>query len=155
MKRDVSTWMFQRHLRHKMVGTTHHLTPSWVVGFLLKHSYFTISQDFVGFFFFVVVVVFLGPHPKHMEVPRLGVKSELQVQAYTATTVIQDLRRIRGLYQSSKQCQILNSLGKTRYGTSKHMDIRRICHHWAMMGTPNYYCFLYGISPLSLLSSCG
>ena len=35
----------------------------------------------VFFFFF-----FLGPHLWHMEVPRLGVKSELQVLAYTTAT---------------------------------------------------------------------
>ena len=38
------------------------------------------------FFFFV----FLGPHPWHMEVPRLGVKSELQLPAYTTATVTPD-----------------------------------------------------------------
>ena len=27
--------------------------------------------------------VFLGPHPQHMEVPRLEVESELQLPAYT------------------------------------------------------------------------
>ena len=34
------------------------------------------------FFFFG----FLGPHPRHMEVPRLGVESELQLLVYTTTT---------------------------------------------------------------------
>ena len=29
------------------------------------------------FFFVVVVVLFLRPHPRHMEVPRLGTESEL------------------------------------------------------------------------------
>ena len=38
--------------------------------------------DFVLFFFFFV---FLGPHPCHKEVPRLGVKSELQPLSYTTT----------------------------------------------------------------------
>ena len=33
-----------------------------------------------AFFFFLV---FLGPHPGHMEVPRLGVELELQLLAYT------------------------------------------------------------------------
>ena len=30
--------------------------------------------------------VFLGPHPQHMEVSRLGVQSELQLSAYTSVT---------------------------------------------------------------------
>ena len=29
----------------------------------------------------VVFLVFLGPHPQHMEVPRLGVKLELELLA--------------------------------------------------------------------------
>ena len=36
---------------------------------------------FTLFYFFPV---FLGPHLWHMEVPKLGVKSELQLPAYTA-----------------------------------------------------------------------
>ena len=39
---------------------------------------------------FFVVVVFLGPNLRHMEVPRLGVKSELQVLAYTTATATPD-----------------------------------------------------------------
>ena len=30
--------------------------------------------------------VFLGPHPHHMEVPRLGIKLELQLPAHTTAT---------------------------------------------------------------------
>ena len=36
--------------------------------------------------------LFLGPHLQHMEVPRLGVESELYLPAYTTATAIQDLR---------------------------------------------------------------
>ena len=36
-----------------------------------------IAPKFVGFFFFFFLsFVFLGPHPRHVDVPRLGVKSE-------------------------------------------------------------------------------
>ena len=35
---------------------------------------------------FIVVVVFLGPHPWHMEVLRLRVQSELSLPAYTTAT---------------------------------------------------------------------
>ena len=41
--------------------------------------------------FFFFFVVFLGLHPQHMEVPWLGVKSELQLPAYTIATAIPDL----------------------------------------------------------------
>ena len=33
------------------------------------------------FLFFFFFLVFLGPHPQHMEVPRLGVESELCIAA--------------------------------------------------------------------------
>ena len=33
---------------------------------------------------------FLGLHPWHMEVPRLGIKSELQPSAYITATAMQD-----------------------------------------------------------------
>ena len=40
------------------------------------------------------IYLFLGPHPRHMEVPRLGVKSELQLLACTTATATQDLKSI-------------------------------------------------------------
>ena len=41
----------------------------------------TCTPVFVCLGFFVVVV--LGPHPQHIEVPGSGVESELQLPAYT------------------------------------------------------------------------
>ena len=38
------------------------------------------------FYFILLYFVFLGPHLRHMEVPRLGVESELQLLA-TATAM--------------------------------------------------------------------
>ena len=35
------------------------------------------------------LVLFLGPHPRHMEVPRLGGESELQLPACTTATATQ------------------------------------------------------------------
>ena len=40
------------------------------------------------FFYFFCLSVFLGPHPRHIEVPRLEVKSELQLPAYATATAI-------------------------------------------------------------------
>ena len=39
--------------------------------------------NFLAFFF-------LGPQPRHMEVPRLGVKSELEPLAYATATAMED-----------------------------------------------------------------
>ena len=41
-----------------------------------------------------VCVCFLGSHPQHMEVPRLGVKSELQPLACTTVTATWDLSHV-------------------------------------------------------------
>ena len=46
-----------------------------------------------------------------MEVPRLGLKSELQLLAYTTVTATQSL--VFDLHCSSQQCQILNPLRET------------------------------------------
>ena len=45
---------------------------------------------FVLVFCVVCVCVFLGLPPRHMEVPRLGVESELQLLAYTTATAMPD-----------------------------------------------------------------
>ena len=43
------------------------------------------------FFFFFFFLVFLEPHLRHMEVPGLGVKLELQLPACIIATAMQDL----------------------------------------------------------------
>ena len=49
-----------------------------------------------------------------MEVPRVGVESELQLLAYTTTTAMLDLSRVCDRHDSSQQRQILNSLNEAR-----------------------------------------
>ena len=44
---------------------------------------------------------FLGPHLWHMEVPRLGVESELQLPAYTAATATSDLSCVCDLHHTA------------------------------------------------------
>ena len=46
-------------------------------------------------------LLFLGLHSQHMEVPRLGVKLELQLPAYTTATATQDLSHVFDLHHSS------------------------------------------------------
>ena len=57
-----------------------------------------------------------------MEVPRLGVKWELQLPAHTTATVTQDLTRVCDLYHSSQQRWILNLLSEARDPTLILMD---------------------------------
>ena len=44
----------------------------------------------VSCFCFLHLFVFLGLHPQHMEVPRRGVKLELQLLVYTTATATRD-----------------------------------------------------------------
>ena len=65
--------------------------------------YFCATFLFTRFFFFFC---FLGPYPQHMEVPRLGVESELQLLAYITATAMQGPSDICNLHHSSRQRQI-------------------------------------------------
>ena len=49
-----------------------------------------------------------------MEVPRLGVKSELQLPAYTEATAMPDASRVCDLHHSPWELQILNPLSEAR-----------------------------------------
>ena len=75
------------------------------------------------FLFLFFVFVFLGPHTQHMEVPRLGVESELQLPVYTTATVTRDPSCLCDLHQISWQHQILNPLIEARDQTPILMDM--------------------------------
>ena len=77
-----------------------------------------------SFFFFG----FLGPHPQHMEVPRLGVKLELQPPACTTTTVRRDPIQVCNLHHSSWQCRTLHPLSEARDQTHILMDTSWVCN---------------------------
>ena len=100
-------------------------------------------------FFFFVFCHFLGLHLRHMEVPRIGVKLELQLPAYTIAIATQDPSRVCDLHHSSWQCRILNPLSETRNWTHILMDASRVYYHWATMGTPHLNRFIGTCSLLS------
>ena len=60
-----------------------------------------------------------------MDVPGLGIKSEMQLLAYTTATAMQDLSCVFDLHHSSQQRQILNPLSEARDRTCVLMDISR------------------------------
>ena len=71
-----------------------------------------------------------------MDIPRLGVKPELQLPAYTTVTAMQDPSGVCDLHHSSGQCRILNPLSEAWDRTcnlSVPSGIRFCC---ATMGTP-------------------
>ena len=55
-----------------------------------------------------------------MEVPRQGVKSELQLLAYATATAMADPSCICDLHCSWQQCWILNPLSRARQGSNQH-----------------------------------
>lgn len=62
-----------------------------------------------------------------MEVPRLGVQSELQLPAYTTVTETQDPRHVCDLHHSSRQRWILN-LSRARDQIRILMDTTQVCY---------------------------
>ena len=109
------------------------------VSYLLLKYILYILNNILNINIVYVHLFFLGLHPRHMEVPRLGVKSELQLPAYTTATATQDASLFCNLYHNSRQRQILNPLSKARDQTQNLMVPRQICFHCATMGTP---CFM-------------
>ena len=106
------------------------------------------------FFFFLNRFSFLESHPWHMEVPRLGFKSKLQLPAYTTAAATPDLSRICDLHHSSQQRRILNPLSKARDRTCHLMVPSRICFRCATTGTPDftfYGCFQKAWRSVSLI----
>ena len=84
----------------------------------------------VAFFFL------LGLPPQLLEVPRLGVESELQQPVCATAIATQDLSCTCNLYHSSWQCQILNPLIEARDQTH-NLTVSSVIHFLcATMRTP-------------------
>ena len=75
--------------------------------------------------FFFLSFVFLGLHPRHMEIPRLGVQSELQLGLYHSHSNAGSELSC-DLHHSSQQCRILNPLRKARDQTLILMDTSQV-----------------------------
>ena len=78
---------------------------------------------------------------RHMEIPRLGVKLELSLPAYTMAKATQDPRCICDLHHSSGQRWIPDPLSEARDQTRNLMVTSRIRFHCATTGTPTLYLF--------------
>ena len=79
-----------------------------------------LSGVFVCFYF-----AFLGLHQWHMQVPRLKVKPELQLPAYTTATATPDLSHVCNLRHS----WILHPLSGARDQTHILMDTSQVPYH--------------------------
>ena len=70
-------------------------------------------------------VYVLGLHPRHMEAPRLGVHSELQLPAYTTATAMRDPSHIYDLHHSSRPRRVLHPLSEARDRTASSWTLVR------------------------------
>ena len=91
--------------------------PPYTAGVALKQTKKMGNLDKVksilicfSFVLFFVFLPFLGPLLRHMEVPRLGVESELHPPAYARATATWDLSHICNLHHRSRPRSILNPL---------------------------------------------
>ena len=78
-----------------------------------------------------------------MEVPSLGVESELQLLAYTTATAMWDPSHVWNLHHSSRQHQSPDPLSEARDRIGILMDTSWIPFHWAMTGT-SLFLFIAG-----------
>ena len=123
------------------------MSPSTIIcsnrGFLIKLATSTLAlppdippynrQIDISLFF---SLFFLGLHPQHMEVPRLEVKSELQVPAYATAAATPDLSLICNLCHSPRQQQIPNPTERGQGWSPQSHDPSQIRFRCAVMGTP-------------------
>ena len=90
-------------------------------------------------FFFFFSFFFLRPHPQHMEVPRLGVESDLQLPATVTAIATQYLSRVCNLLHSSWQHQISYPLSKARDRTCILMGTGQIRFCCTITGIPQKF----------------
>ena len=76
-----------------------------------------------GFILFIYLFIHT---PRHMEVPRLRIKSDLQLPAYATATATWVLSCIYNLHHSSQPCRILNPLSRARDRTHILRDTSHI-----------------------------
>ena len=110
------------------------------------------SLSFVSrYFFFFFFFCFLGSHPWHTEIPRVGVKSGLQLPDYATATATWNPSCICTLHHSSQQCWISDPLSEARDWTHILMDISWTHFCCAIMGTPisRYFFISFLISSLT------
>ena len=90
------------------------ISSFWIIplghkGNLFSFSFLFFFPSFLFFFF-----ALLALHPRQMEVPRLGIQSELQLPACTTATAMQDPSHICALHHSSRKRQIPDPLSEAR-----------------------------------------
>ena len=96
------------------------------------------GRTILGYIYFF----FLWPHLRHMEVPGLRVKLELQLLAPTRATATPDLSRVCDLGYSLWPCWILNPLREARDWTCILMDTSWVLNPLSQKGNSYFGMFL-------------
>ena len=109
---------------------------AWLGHFSVQQKLAQLCTSTILFFFSFLFFCFLGPYPRHMEVPRLWVELELQPLPYTAATATRDSSHVCSLHHRSWQCQIPNPTDRGRDWTRILMDTSWIYFRCTTMGTP-------------------
>ena len=117
---------------------TRSLTPFATGNSMFIHIFIFCSQVNLFFFFFFV---FLGPHLWHMEVPRLGVESELQLLTYTTAIAMPDPSCICELHCSLRQSGFLTHWARPGVEPASSWILVRFLTRWATVGIPMSYFF--------------
>ena len=95
---------------------------------VLSSVFFVFWFSVFCFFVFCFFFVFLGQHPWHMEVPKLGFPIRAAAAGLHArTTATQDPSHVCDLHYSSLQHQILNPLSEARNQTCILVDPSWVC----------------------------
>ena len=104
------------------------LMERWVQG-LWSTASSAMAQGFLVLFFF------LRLHLQHVEVPRLGIESKLQLLACTTATARRYRSHVCDLRHSSRQCWILNPVSEARDRTCILRDTSRVLNpQWKLCG---------------------
>ena len=90
-----------------------------------------LPQSHYYYFYFC----FLGLHSRHMDVPRPGVESELQVPTYITATAQQQIQAASVTYTTAHgSARSLIQLSKARDQTSVLMDTSWVCYQQSQDG---------------------
>ena len=132
------SWELENRLPKSRVHTSKPHCPTrwqcWILNTLRETRIEpTSSRTLCWVYFFPL---FFGSHLQYMEVPRLGVKSELQLPAYTTATATSDPSCVCNIHHSSQQHRNLKPLREARDRT--YILVAAIQFHfcWATMETP-------------------
>ena len=111
-----------------------------ITGIEYFYQPFIFFMSILVLFFFFLFLIF-GLHLSHLEVPRVGAESELQLPAHTTATATPDLSHVCDLYCNSQLRWILNPLSETRNQMCILMDTSWVHNPVSHSRNSLFFCF--------------